>query len=71
MIGEIETLSQIKSQKNVLKRPFGVVEIRPGYPVYLQDLLPSERVYHINVEARVGVPKSTIAETGMGVTSRP
>ena len=26
---------------------------------------------HIDVEARVGVPKSTIAETGMGVTSRP
>ena len=27
--------------------------------------------FHIDVEARVGVPKSTIAETGMGVTSRP
>ena len=26
---------------------------------------------HINVEARVGVPKSTIAETGIGVTSGP
>ena len=26
---------------------------------------------HIDVEARVGVPKSTIAVTGIGVTSRP
>ena len=29
------------------------------------------KVGHIDVEARVGVPKSTIAETGIGVTSRP
>ena len=27
--------------------------------------------YHIDVEARVGVRKSSIAEIGMGVTSRP
>ena len=26
---------------------------------------------HIDVEAHVGVPKSTMAETGIGVTSRP
>ena len=32
--------------------------------------LPS-KAYHIDVEAHVGVPKSTIAETGIGVTSRP
>ena len=29
-----------------------------------------EVVNHTDVEARVGVPKSTIAETGMGLTSR-
>ena len=36
---------------------------------HIQELLTQE--VHIDVEARVGVPKSTIAETGMGVTSRP
>ena len=32
-------------------------------PHYIRD--------HIDVEALVGVPKSTVAETGIGVTFRP
>ena len=38
---------------------------------FKSDVKLKEESLHIDVEARVGVPKSTIAETGMGVTSRP
>ena len=38
---------------------------------FKSDVKLKEESLHIDVEARVGVPKSTIAETGIGVTSRP
>ena len=39
--------------------------------VWHEDKKCAAQMLHIDVEARVGVPKSTIAETGMRVISRP
>ena len=59
--------------QSIINAKFSKQKFRHCYENRLSKTIQTipHNLYHIDVEAGVGVPKSTIAETGMGVTSRP